>query len=309
MRTLSSAPHKPYPEAMSGHAGDQAEGLRRLLGRDALRVIAVASGKPRVGQTNLVINLAQALVSQGKSVLILDEGVGAESCAARLGLTPRCELAQVLKQQVTLPQALLTYSAALQILPAREGLRRIGQLSPAAQQGLRQSLSQLGLQPDVLLIDLAADRSQPTLAASYAADAVLIVVSPERQAITQSYALIKQMAQQAGRRRIYLALAKTKDAGHAATLGNNLLDAAARYLNAPVEILGAVPWDDSVKHANKLFKPAVEAFPDAAASQAYRALGQVIAAWPAMRQNSGHLDGFLQRLIMSCRTMESTVRI
>lgn len=294
---------------MSGCAGDQAEGLRRLLGRDELRVIAVASGKPRVGQTNLVINLAQALVSQGKSVLILDEGVGAESCAARLGLTPRCELAQVLKQQATLRQALLTHSAALHILPAREGLRRIGQLGQAAQQRLRQSLAALGLQPDVLLIDLAADRGQPTLAASYAADAVLIVVSPERQAITQSYALIKQMAQQAGRRRIYLALAKTKDASHATALGGNMLDAAARYLNAPVEILGAVPWDDSVKHANKLFKPVVEAFPDAAASQAYRALGQVIAAWPAMRQNSGHLDGFLQRLIMSCRTMESAVRI
>lgn len=294
---------------MNGYAGDQAEGLRRLLGRDQLRVIAVASGKPRVGQTNVVINLAQALVSQGKSVLILDEGVGADSCASRLGLAPRCELAQVLKAQATLPQALLTYSPALQILPAREGLRRVGQLDPAAQQRLRLSLAESSLQPDVLLIDLAADRSQPTLAASYAADEVLIVVSPERQAITQSYALIKQMAQQAGRRRINLALAKTKDEEHASALGNNLLDAAARYLNAQLNILGAVPLDDSVKHANKLFKPVVEAFPDAAASQAYRALGQMIAAWPAMRQNSGHLDGFLQRLIMSCRTMESAIRI
>jgi len=294
---------------MNGFAGDQAEGLRRLLGRDQLRVIAVASGKPRVGQTNIVINLAQALTAQGKSVLILDEGIGADSCAARLGLAPHCELAQVLKGQATLSQALLRYSAALQILPAREGLRRIGQLTPQAQQYFRQSMAELALQPDIMLIDLAADRSHPTLAASYAADEVLIVVSPERQAITRSYALIKQMAQQAGQRRIYLALAKTKDENHAAALGNNLLEAAAHYLKAPVEILGSVPWDDSVKHANKLFKPVVVAFPDAVASQAYRALGQVIAAWPAMRQNSGQLDGFLQRLIMSSKTLESAIRI
>ncbi len=294
---------------MSGFGFDQAEGLRRLLGRDHMRVIAVASGKPHVGQTNVVINLAQALVTQGKSVLILDEGIGNDSCAARLGLIPRCELAQVLKEQFTLAQALLHYSAALHVLPAREGLRRIGQLGSAAQERLRQSLAALPQQPDVLLIDLAADRRQITLAAAAAADEVLIMVGPERQAITQSYALIKQLAQALDRNRFYLIAAKTKDDHRAATLGNNMLDVAARYLNTQLESLISVPWDELVKRANKLNKPVVEAFPDAAASHAYRALGQVIAAWPMMRENSGYLDEFLQRLIMSCRTVELTVRV
>ena len=294
---------------MSGFAFDQAEGLRRLLGRDQLRVIAVASGKPHVGQTNVVINLAQALVSQGKSVLILDEGIGNDSCAARLGLTPRCELSQVLKQQASLAQAVLRYNSALHVLPAREGLRRIGQLSSAEQARLRQSLAALPQQPDVLLLDLAADRSKITLAATAAADAVLIVVSPERQAITRSYALIKQLTQELGRNHFFLITAKTKDDSNAVALGNNMLEAAARYLDTQLESLVSVPWDESVKRANKLHKPVVEAFPDAAASHAYRALGQIIATWPLMRENSGHLDGFLQRLIMSCRTMELTVRV
>jgi len=312
-RTLSSTRRKPLLEAMSGFAFDQAEGLRRLLGcdqrRDQLHVIAVASGKPHVGQTNVVINLAQALASQGKSVLILDEGIGSDSCAARLGLIPRCELSQVLKEQATLAQALLRYSSALSVLPAREGLRRIGQLSSAAQDRLQQSLAALPQQPDVLLIDLAADRRQITLAATAAADEVLIVVSPEREAITQSYALIKQLTQALGRKRFYLIPTKTKDDSNAAALGNNMLDAAARYLNTQLESLISVPWDETVKRANKLYKPVVEAFPDAAASHAYRALGQVIATWPMMRENSGHLDGFLQRLIMSSRKTELTVRV
>ena len=294
---------------MSGFTADQAEGLRRLLGRDQLRVIAVASGKPRVGQTNVVINLAHTLAAQGKSVLILDEGIGNDSCAARLGLLTRCELAQVLNDQATLPQALLAYSSTLHVLPAREGLRRIGQFNSTAHERLRRSLSALPLQPDILLIDLAADRRQFTLAATAAADEIVVVMNPEREASTLTYALIKQLSQEFGRRRFYLITAKTKDDSYAAVLSGNMLEAASRYLRVQIEGLGVIPWDASVKHANKCFKPVVEAFPDTPASHAYRALGQMIASWPMMRENSGHLDGFIQRLIMSCRTKELTLRV
>ena len=292
-----------------GFAADQAEGLRRLLGRAQLRVIAIVSGRARVGQTNVVINLAQALATQGKSVLILDEGIGSDSSAARLGLSPRCELAQVLKEQVPLSQALLAYSSTLHVLPAREGLRRIGQLGSAAQEHLQESLSTLQLKPDVLLIDLAADRRHHTLAATAAADEVVVVVSPERESITQSYALVKQLSQEFGRRHFYLVTTKTKDDSAATALGGNMPDAAARYLNVRLEAVGSIPWDASVKRANKLFRPVVEVFPDSPASQAYRTLSQVIATWPPMRENSQHLDGFLQRLIMSCRTMELSLRV
>ena len=294
---------------MSGFAFDQAEGLRRLLGRDQMRVIAVVSGKPRVGQTNVVINVAHALATQGKSVLILDEGIGVDSSAARLGFAPRFELAQVLKEQIRLSQALLSYSAALHILPAREGLRRVAHLTREAQDRLAHDMAVLPLKPDVLLIDLAADRSQITLAATAAADEVLVVVSPEHSAITQSYALIKHLAQDYGRRHFRLLATKTKNDNDAAAVYNNMLGAAARYLNAQLTELSTVPWDEAVRRANRLGKPAAEIFPDAPASQAYRTLAQAIAAWPMMREDGGHLDGFLHRLIMSSRMMELSVRI
>lgn len=293
---------------MSSFAFDQAEGLRRLLGRDRLRVIAVASGKPRVGQTSVVINLAHALATQGKSVLIIDEGIGADSSAARLGLAPRFELSQVLKQQIALPQALLSYGAALQVLPAREGLRRAAHLMPESRDQLARALAMLPRQPDIVLIDLATDRSHITLAATAAADDVLVVVSPEHAAITQSYALIKQLAQEYGRRHFHLLAAKTKTSGDATAVYNNMLAAATRYLNARLEELHPIPWDETVKRANRLAKPVVEIFPDAPSSRAYRALAQAIAVWPMMREDDGHLEGFLQRLIMSSKMTESAVR-
>ena len=96
-------------------------------------MVTVVSGKPRTGQTSVVANLACALAGQGKSVLVIDEGIGADSCAARLGLAPRIELLQVLKGQAPLAQALLPYNDAIHVLPAREGLRRPSPDGPRGQ--------------------------------------------------------------------------------------------------------------------------------------------------------------------------------
>ena len=293
---------------MSGFSFDQAEGLRRLLGRDALRVVAVVSGKAHVGQTSVVANLASALAGQGKSVLVIDEGIGADRCAARFGLAPRIELAQVLKGQAPLAQALLPYNDAIQVLPAREGLRRLPHLTPDAHDQLARELQALPWKPDIALIDMAADRTQQTLPAAAAADAVLVLLGPGHTAITQAYSLIKQLAQAFGQQPFHLLATKTKDDDEAAAIYNNMAAVASHYLQAQLQTLRPIPLDDAIKRADKLNKPAVETFPDAPASLACRALAHAVAAWPALRPDEGHLEGFVHRLIMSGRMSEACVR-
>lgn len=291
---------------MSDFAFDQAEGLRRLLGRDTLRVITVVSGKPRSGQSSVVANLACALAGQGRSVLIIDEGIGANSCATRLGLVPRFELAHTLKGQATLTQILLRYNDALYILPAREGLRRLTTLTAQVHEQLAQALHTLPWKPDTVLIDLAADRTHLTLPAAAAADAVLVVLSPGHTAITQAYSLIKQLAQAFGQRQFHLLATKTQDDAEARAVYTNMAEAATRYLHARLQHLPPIPLDDAIKRADKLGKPVVETFPAAPASQAYRALAQIVATWPTPRSEGGHLEGFLHRLIMSGRMTEAS---
>ena len=58
---------------MSKQVADQADGLRRLLAPAPTRVIAVASMARGAGATTTAMNIAAALVLQGKNVLLLDQ--------------------------------------------------------------------------------------------------------------------------------------------------------------------------------------------------------------------------------------------
>ena len=61
-------------------ARGQGEPACRLTGRsvqpDAVRIVAVTSGKGGVGKTNFVVNLAVALADAGMRVTILDADLG-----------------------------------------------------------------------------------------------------------------------------------------------------------------------------------------------------------------------------------------
>lgn len=52
---------------------DQADGLRHLMANSPGRLLAVVGGAPAVGVTSVTLNLAAALMQQGKEVLLLDE--------------------------------------------------------------------------------------------------------------------------------------------------------------------------------------------------------------------------------------------
>lgn len=61
---------------------DQADGLRRLMAGNAGRLVAVVGSGPAVGATSVTLNLAAALMQQGKNVLLLDERSAVDSTPA-----------------------------------------------------------------------------------------------------------------------------------------------------------------------------------------------------------------------------------
>src|SRR5262245_11279831 len=131
----------------------QVTGLKRSANPGPVQVIAVTGGKGGVGKTSVAVNLATALGSTGKRVLLLDGDLGLANVDVFLGLSPRHTMAHVLSGERTLEEIVLESPHGIHVVPGASGVAELANLSAAAHLGLVQAFSALSTRLDTLIVD------------------------------------------------------------------------------------------------------------------------------------------------------------
>jgi flagellar biosynthesis protein FlhG len=263
---------------------------------NALRVIAVASGKGGVGKTNLAANLAVALARQGLKVCVLDADLGLANLDVVLGLAPRLSLLHVLRGERRLAEIVVDGPVGVQVIPAASGYEELTALGAAERIRLLDEVDALDLGLDVLLVDTAAGISGNVLYFTAAAAEALVVITPEPTALTDAYALMKVLAARYGRREFLVAVNMAAGAADAEAAFARLARVAERFLAVRLEYQGYVPDDDAVPRAVRNQVPVVLAAPSSPASLALAQLAQRLGGRPAAAP-SGGLQFFFRRLL------------
>ena len=264
-----------------------------------VKVIAVTGGKGGVGKTNLSVNLSVALAEMQRRVVLMDADLGLANVDVLLGLQARFTLADVLSGERKIRDILLNGPAGMKVVPASSGISNMAKLSHQEHAAIIHSFSELSDQLDVLMIDTAAGISDTVVSFVRAAQEVIVVVCDEPSSITDAYALIKLLNTEHDvfRFRVIANMTRTQQEG--SNLFNKLNGVCERFLDASLQYLGAVPFDENVRKAVQKRKALVEFAPHCKASQAIRVLAQKIDAWPAPHTARGHLEFFLERLLQS----------
>ncbi|NOY62494.1 MAG: MinD/ParA family protein [Gammaproteobacteria bacterium] len=284
---------------MSDVLFDQAEGLRRMAKPRPVQVIAITSGKGGVGKTNVSINLAAAMVGQGKKVLILDADMGLANVDVLLGLHPKYNLSHVIKGERTLDEVIVKGHEGLQVVPASSGVQLMAELTQAEHAGVIRAFSELSDDIDVLLIDTAAGISNGVVTYAQAAQEVVVVVCDEPASITDAYALIKLLNSDYGlvRFRVLANMAHSVSEGRA--LYQKILRVTDKFLDVTLDFMGSVPYDDYLRKAVQKQRTVVDSYPRSKATEAFKNLAKRTDKWPGPQGASGHLEFFIERLIQT----------
>lgn len=285
---------------------DQAAGLRRVVqapvvpvAAQSARVIAITSGKGGVGKTSIALNLGIMLQRMGRQVLLFDADLGLANVDIMLGLTPKWNLAHVLRGEKRLEEILIEGPEGMQVLPASSGVEEMASLTADQKMNLLEQIDGWRRPVDFMIVDTSAGLGDNVVHFNLSAHESVVVVTPEPTSITDAYALIKVLSQNHGHRRFRLLFNQVKSAEEARDLFANFLKITDQFLDVSLEPLGHVVADRHMTRAIRRQRALIDAFPGADAVECIRRIAKKMDRSPAEASGSpGGLSFFWRRMTL-----------
>lgn len=290
---------------------DQADGLRELvrarLGAATLaepaapshetpaqaRSLVFTSGKGGVGTSNLALNLALALGELGQRVVLVDADLGLANIDLLCGLTPSCDLGNVLAGDTPLADAIVEGPAGVRIVPGAHGTRTLTEVLGEGPARLAAELSALEAQADFLLVDAGSGLGPGIATLAAASDEVVLVTTPEPTSLADAHAAIQRFRRLPGPPRLRAVVNQAISAAEASDVLTRLSASSRQFLGTVVTSLGHVRLDPHVRQAVRMRRPFLVAYPGALASRGVRRLAQTLID---ERQPNSRRPGFFKAL-------------
>ncbi len=280
---------------------DQAQSLRELVthrndGRPPLRVLAITSGKGGVGKTHIACNVAVLAARAGLRVLVIDADLGLANADIVLGVAPHYHLGHLLDGDTSIDGVLAEGPEGVRILAASSGVQELTRLDDAQKLRLVTALDVIEDRFDLVLVDCGAGIGDNVLFFAGAAQEALLVISPEPTSLTDAYATVKVLSQQAGVERFSVIVNQAPTEAHGRDVYGKLTRVTDRFLTARVAFLGHVPRDENLQRALMAQRPVVDLFPRSPCSRALDGIARnLLARAPAPSLHAG-LKFLWQRL-------------
>ncbi len=256
----------------------------------AVRVVAVTSGKGGVGKTNISANLAIALAKRGLRVLVLDADLGLANIDVILNLTHSANIEHVLSGERSLRDVVIDGPGDIKVLPSSSGVERLTHLGEDERLKLISEFEAYESEVDILLIDTGAGISPNVMYFASAAQAAIVVATPEPTSITDAYAVMKVLSTSYGENRFFLLPNNVSGEKAARKIYQDLTGVAERFLNISIDLLGFVPTDPNISRAVRRRQAFVLAYPDSPASEAIDRLADRVLALKVPSGPKGNLQ-------------------
>lgn len=213
------------------------------------RTIAITGGKGGVGKTTVALNMALALASQGKRVLLMDADTDLANVSIFVGAYPSRTLADVVEGRCELADIILETHFGLHIVPGASGVQACMELSSERSRPLLQGLHTLEHRYDYVLIDTASGLQSVALHMIAATEMACVVVSPDPASLTDAFSLLKVLKRRGYRRVPSVVVNMAQGASQARSVFQRLNGASQRHLNWSLHYLGGLWRDETLRQS------------------------------------------------------------
>jgi flagellar biosynthesis protein FlhG len=258
---------------------DQASKLRDQVSKRKqnrqTKVISVTSGKGGVGKTQVTANLALALRSLGKEVLIFDGDMGLANIDIIYNISPPYNLEHLVKGEKTIHEVLCSGPDGVKVLPAASGIQDLTSIGSESKQNIISQLDQLEGLFDYVLIDTAAGISDNVMYLNTSAQYIFVVVTPEPTSITDAYALMKVLSTRYSEKQFHIITNQVSSDAEAKMIFNSLLNATDQFLDS-IQLwhLHSFAYDKNVRQSITQQVPLFKFQPNSDLANSYRELAK-----------------------------------
>jgi flagellar biosynthesis protein FlhG len=226
------------------------------------RMITVASGKGGVGKSNFAVNLAIAFRKMDKRVIVVDADFGLANVEVLLGINPKYNVSDILSGLVDMEAALTVGPLGIMFLSGGSGLTALSDVTEQELAVLIDSFEQLDEMADIIIIDTGAGISRSVVNFIKATPETIIVTTPDPTAVTDAYALIKNVKDTANELpELKLVVNRVENPAEGLDVYEKLSMACDRFLSIKLNNLGSIPNDPRLVKAVKRQQPVTMLYP------------------------------------------------
>ena len=151
---------------------------------------------------------------------------------------------------------------------------------------------------DTLIIDTPAGICSQVTAFCRAAREVVVVVCDEPTSVSDAYSTIKILSREFQVKRFNILVNKVTSGDEALDLFDKVLEKTDVNLDVMLSYLGAIPHDKHLHIGVCKQLPVVKSYPGSQAAIAFKKLAKTVNGWPEPKQPIGHVEFFVERLVM-----------
>jgi flagellar biosynthesis protein FlhG len=211
--------------------------------------------------------MAYVLGGMRESTYILDADLSLGNIDIMFGMIPEFNIKDLIEGKKRIGEIVVEGPGGIRIIPSTSGVSEYSHLSLDERNILLSSFLELP-EYDFLIVDTSAGISSNVVYFNAISEDIFIVVTPDPASLTDSYAVIKVLHKNTGRKNFNIIVNMAKDEKEASDVFKKITRVTDRFLDVYLDFYGYIPVDKNVNVATRKQKLWVEQFPDSLATKA-----------------------------------------